>query len=370
MAARSYLDWNAGAPLRPSARAALVAALDRVGNPSSVHAAGREARSLVEDARAAIGALVGAGARSVVFTSGGTEANALALCGTGLPVAVSAVEHASVLAARDDARRVPVDGDGIIALPALAQLLAGQGPMLVSVMAANNETGAIQPLREVAALVHAHGGVLHCDGVQAAGRIPLDMHGLGIDLLSLSAHKLGGPQGVGALVVRDPAGLRAILRGGGQEAGLRAGTENVAGISAFGAAAREAAGEVAGFEGLARLRDGIEQACREAAPQTVVLGARAPRIANTSCLSLPGAEAATLVMAMDLAGFAISAGAACSSGKVRPSHVLAAMGVADELRSGAVRVSVGPATPAAEAMRFATEWGRVASRLRDARAAA
>ncbi|MBM3478930.1 MAG: cysteine desulfurase [Alphaproteobacteria bacterium] len=366
----SYLDWNAGAPMRSRARAALLAALERAGNPSSVHGPGREARRLVEDARAAVGALVGAPARSVVFTSGGTEANALALCGLALPVAVSAVEHASVLDARDDAIRLPVDGDGIVSLPALAALLAGRGPMLVSVMAANNETGVVQPLRDVADLVHAHGGLLHCDAVQAAGRIPLDMRALGIDLLSLSAHKIGGPQGVGALVLADQGGLRAMLRGGGQEGGLRAGTENVAGISAFGAAAREAGAEAAGFAALAALRDGLVGACRAAAPETVAIAARAPRIANTACLSLPGAEAATIVMAMDLAGFAISAGAACSSGKVRPSHVLAAMGLAPEIRSGAVRVSLGPATSLDEAGRFAGEWGRIAARVRDARAAA
>jgi cysteine desulfurase len=237
-------------------------------------------------------------------------------------------------------------------------------------MAANNETGAIQPLREVADLVHAHGGLLHCDAVQAAGRVPLDMGALGIDLLSLSAHKIGGPQGVGALVLGDVPGLRAILRGGGQEGGLRAGTENVAGIVAFGAAAREAAAEARGFASLAALRDAMERGCLEAAPGSVAIAARGPRLANTSCLSIPGAEAATIVMAMDLAGFAISAGSACSSGKVRPSHVLAAMGLPAEIRSGAVRVSLGPSTPAAEAMRFAAEWGRLASRLRGDRAAA
>lgn len=370
MADTLYLDWNAGAPMRASAREALVSAIGRAGNPSSVHGLGREARRLVEDARSAVGALVGAPARSVVFTSGGTEANALALCGLPLPVAVSAIEHASVLAARADAVQVPVDADGILSLPALAALLAGRGPMVVSVMAANNETGAIQPLREVADLVHAHGGLLHCDAVQAAGRVPLDMRALGVDLLSLSAHKIGGPQGVGALVLGDVPGLRAILRGGGQEGGLRAGTENVAGIAAFGAAAREAAAEAPGFAALAALRDAMERGCLEAAPGTVAIAAREPRLANTSCLSIPGAEAATIVMAMDLAGFAISAGSACSSGKVRPSHVLAAMGLAPEIRSGAVRVSLGPSTPAAEAMRFAAEWGRLASRLRGDRAAA
>jgi cysteine desulfurase len=359
----AYLDWNASAPLRPEARAALLDALALTGNPSSVHAAGRAVRRLVEEARADIAALAGAPAEAVVFTSGGTESNALALRGSVLPVATTAVEHASVLAARDDALRIPVDGDGVVRLDALAAMLAARGPMLVSVMMANNETGVIQPVAEIAALLHRHGGYLHCDAVQAVGRIPVDMAAQGIDMLTLSAHKLGGSQGVGALVVRSGPRPAALLRGGGQEQGSRAGTENVAGIAAFGAAARIARMRLAEMQSVARLRDTLETAACRAAPATRVLGAGAPRLCNTSCLALPGAESATLVMAMDLAGIAISAGSACSSGKVRASHVLAAMGLPAEIVAGAVRVSLGPATTPAEIDAFVRLWADLAARI-------
>jgi cysteine desulfurase len=359
----SYLDWNASAPLRPEARAALLAALASTGNPSSVHAAGRAARRFVEEARAEIAALTGGPADTVVFTSGGTEANALALHGSMLPVATSAVEHASVLAVRDDTSRIPVDGAGTVALDALDAMLAARGPMLVSVMVANNETGVIQPIADIAALVHGRGGRLHCDAVQAAGRIPIDMVAQGIDLLTLSAHKLGGPQGVGALVVRSGPPPAPLLRGGGQEQGTRAGTENVAGIAAFGAAARAVRTGLAEMKAVARLRDTLEAAACRVAPATRVLGIAAPRLCNTSCLALPGAESATLVMAMDLAGIAISAGSACSSGKVRASHVLAAMGLPAAIVAGAVRVSLGPTTTLAEIDAFVRQWGDLAARI-------
>lgn len=366
----AYLDWNATAPLRPQAHAALLGALAVIGNPSSVHAAGRAARRLVEEARAEIAALAGAPSDGVVFTSGGTEANALALCGSALPVAVSAVEHASVLAARDDAARIPVGDDGVVDLDALDAMLAARGPMLVSVMIANNETGVIQPVAAIAELVHARGGLLHCDAVQAAGRIGLDMAAQGIDLLTISAHKLGGAQGAGALVVHAGPRPAAQLRGGGQEQGSRAGTENVAAIAAFGAAARAARTGLSAAREVARMRDRLEEAACRAAPVTRILGAGAPRLCNTSCLALPGAEAATLVMAMDLAGIAISAGAACSSGKVRASHVLAAMGVPAEIAGGAVRVSLGPSTTTAEIDGFVRHWAVLAERVAARRAAA
>lgn len=366
----SYLDWNATAPLRAEARAALLAAVEGPGNPSSVHRCGREARRAIEDARAEIATLVGAAAEDVVFTSGGSEANALALHGGALPVAVSAVEHASVLDARADAERIPVDGQGIVVPEALDALLAARGPMLVSVMMANNETGTIQPIAEIAARVHAHGGRLHCDAVQACGRLAVDMAAACIDMLTVSAHKLGGATGSGALVLRAAPRPAALIRGGGQERGTRAGTENVPGIAAFGAAARAARTGRADMAAVARLRDALESRVRDAVPETRILGAGAARLPNTSCLALPGAEAATLVMAMDLAGIAISAGAACSSGKVRASHVLAAMGVPSGIAAGAVRVSIGATTTEAEIDRFVREWTILASRLGSRRVAA
>jgi cysteine desulfurase len=366
-----YLDWNATAPLRAEARDAWLAAAGTLGNPSSVHGFGRAARRIVETARGAVAALSGVAADGVIFVSGGTEANALALGGAGLPVAVSAVEHVSVLAARPDAAVLPVDGGGIVVPEALDALLAARGPMLVSVMIANNETGAIQPVADIAARVHAHGGRLHCDAVQAAGRLPIDMATMGIDMLTLSAHKLGGAPGAGALVLA-PGMPRpsALLRGGGQEQGSRAGTENVPGIAAFGAAAGAALAGLAGRAAIASLREALEARLREAVPQTQVLAAEVARLDNTSCLALPGASSATMVMAMDLAGIAISAGSACSSGKVRPSHVLAAMGVPAEIAEGAVRVSLGPSTTAEDIEGFVREWTSLAARLDTRRAAA
>jgi cysteine desulfurase len=307
----------------------------------------------------------------VIFTSGGTEANALALRGARLPVAVSAVEHASVLEARPDALRLPVDADGVVSLASLDALLVARGPMLVSVMMANNETGVIQPVADIAARVHAHGGLFHCDAVQAGGRLKLSMAGDGIDMLTLSGHKLGGLSGTGALVLAPGVSRpEALLRGGGQEQGARAGTENVPGIAAFGAAARAATDGHLRMATVARLRDLLEARACAAVPATRVIAAGAARLDNTVCLALPGAQSATLVMAMDLAGVAISAGAACSSGKVRPSHVLAAMGVAADVAAGAVRVSLGPATTADEIEIFVREWTAMAARLDARRAAA
>lgn len=362
MPAGAYLDWNATAPLRPEARAALSSALDLLGNPSSVHGFGRRARKVVEDARESVAALVGAVPADVIFTAGGTEANNLALGGTGLPRRlVLATEHASVLDVEPEAGRVPVTGDGLIDLPALDAMLAAGGAALVSVQAVNNETGVIQPLDRVAAIVHARGGLLHSDAVQAAGRLPLDMAAGDVDLLTLSAHKIGGPQGVGALVVRPGVPLAPLLRGGGQERRRRAGTENVAGIAGFGAAAAAARQGLADYAGIARLRDRIEAAAG-GVPGTVVFGAGAPRVANTSCVALPGVPAESQLMALDLAGIAVSTGAACSSGTVRVSHVLTAMGADPALARCAIRVSLGWTTTEAEADRFIEAWRRLAAK--------
>jgi cysteine desulfurase len=368
MNGKSYLDHNATSPIRPDVRDAVMAALDVTGNPSSVHGFGRAARRVVEDARASVAALVGVIAARVVFTSGGTEANTAALRATGRRrVLVSAIEHDSVLETVPDAERVPVTAAGVIDLEALDRMLAsGDGPALVSVMMVNNETGVVQPVANAAAIVHRHGGLLHCDAVQAAGRLDLDTDALAIDLMTLSAHKLGGPQGVGALITREGLAISPVLRGGGQEQRRRAGTENVAGLAGFGAAARLALGNPGERERLAGLRDRLEsralQAAEAVGARATVHGRHAARVANTSCLSLPGASSETQLMAFDLAGVAVSAGSACSSGKVKPSHVLTAMGVAADEAGSAIRVSLGWNTTAEDIDRFLAAWARLCER--------
>ncbi|MFD2182176.1 cysteine desulfurase family protein [Rhodoplanes azumiensis] len=384
MTDRVYLDWNATAPLRPEARAAMLAALD-AGNPSAVHAEGRAARALVEDARAAVARLVGTSARNVVFTSGGTEANTLALT-PGLAIGtdtagrdrllVSAIEHPSVRAggrfATNAVDILPVTPDGIVDLAALEARLAalavektGLRP-LVSLMHANNETGVVQPIAAAAELVHAAGGILHVDAVQSAGKIPCDVAALGADLMTLSGHKIGGPKGVGALVLRsgDIRVTAPLVKGGGQEHGARAGTENVAAIAGFGAAAMAAARDLAeAGPAMAALRDALETAAEAAVPGTVVIARGVARLPNTSLLTHPGLKAETAVIALDLAGIAVSAGAACSSGKVGASQVLAAMGVPDALAGGAVRVSLGPTTGERDVSTFVDAWKQLVRRL-------
>jgi cysteine desulfurase len=375
MRERIYLDWNATAPLRPEARAAMIAALDAFGNPSSVHHEGRAARRLIEQAREQVAALVGAEPRNVVFTSGGTEANMLALSpGLETPenrtgfdrLVISAVEHASVRAgggfAAGQIEEIPVSADGVVDLATLERHLAalqrdGSRPPLVSIQAANNETGVIQPVEAAAALVHAAGGLLHVDAIQVAGRIPFDIGRSGADLATVSAHKLGGPQGVGALIRRSPALHFAapLLRGGGQERGVRAGTENVAGIAGFGAAAAAAAGAMtADGERMRPLRDRLEAGL--GGGPTVVFGRNAGRLPNTSLFAAPGIRAETALINLDLDGFAVSSGSACSSGKVTASHVLAAMGVPGDLAAGAIRVSIGPGTGENDIDRFLKAW--------------
>lgn len=354
MSALAYLDHNATSPLRPAAFDAMVEALRVGGNPSSVHTAGRKARAIVDRARREVASLVGARATETIFTSGGTEANNLALAGTGRRrVLVSAIEHDSVRQAVPQAEILPVDGDGVLDLAALERALAAPAePALVSVMLANNETGVLQPLAEIVRLAQAAGALVHCDAVQGAGKVPVDFRGLGVDYLSLSAHKLGGPTGVGALVVRNGAPFSTDRRGGGQESNRRAGTENVSGIAGFGAAASEAASglDVSGF------RDRLELALVQIAAGANVFGARASRIGNTTCISMPGVPAETQVMALDLAGVCISAGAACSSGKVQRSPVLEAMGVPAAEAACAIRISLGWNTEAADIERLIAAW--------------
>jgi cysteine desulfurase len=359
-----YCDYNATAPVRPVAAAAVAAALEGLGNPSSVHAPGRAAWAVVERARRAVTSLAGTVSADVVFTSGASEANNLALRGiAGRRPVLSVIEHDSVLAAAPDAVCVPVLADGRIDLDALEAALAGNGcPALVSVMAANNETGVIQPVAAVVAIARRHGALVHCDAVQAAGRLPLAFDALDFDLMSLSAHKIGGPTGAGALLLRQGLELVSQIVGGDQEKRRRAGTENVPGIAGFGAAAAEAAGEVAGIDRQAALRDRFEAALGALA---VVHGTLAPRLANTSCLSMPGVPAETQVMALDLDGIAVGAGSACSSGKIATSHVLAAMGIARPLADAAIRISFGWASRDDDVDLLVDAWKTLHRRVAD-----
>jgi cysteine desulfurase len=354
----TYLDWNATTPLRPEAAAAMSAVLARCGNPSSVHRWGRAARQGVEHARSAVGALLHAPAEGVVFVSGGTEANHLALLGSGCDrILVSAVEHASVLRAVPEAERIPVDHDGVVTLDTLDRLLSDDPrPALVSIMFANNETGVVQPVAAISAIARAHGALFHCDAVQAAGKISLDAGAIGADLVTLSAHKLGGPLGIGALVVTGELELTPLLRGGGQERGRRAGTENLVGIAGFAAAAAAAAEEIAVYDCVRELRDALEAGVLSVAPEAAVLAAGAPRLPNTAAIAMPGVSAETQVIALDLDGVMVSAGAACSSGKVGPSHVLEAMGLGPDLVGSTIRVSLGWNSSEGDVAHFLRAW--------------
>jgi cysteine desulfurase len=375
---RSYLDYNATAPLRDEVRDAVIAALSLQGNPSSVHAEGRAARAAIEAARVKVARLVGATPEDVIFTSGGTEANALALAaqaGQAWHCYLSAVEHPSVRSGgrfyRETTTTIPVTSDGVVDLDALARELEKHRPggwrPIVSLMTANNETGAIQPVTEASKIVHEAGGLLHTDAVQAAGRVPLDIGAIGADMLSLSAHKIGGPKGVGALVLREGVSVEPLLKGGGQERRRRAGTENVPGIVGFGVAAELAAADLAKAPEVAKLRDELEAGALAIAPDAVVLSSRVPRLPNTTCLAVPRAKAETLVIGLDLAGVAISSGSACSSGKVEASHVLSAMGVGPELAQGAIRVSLGFATSNTDIQAFLRAFGELIKRLKQSR---
>ena len=376
MPARVYLDWNATTPLRPEARQAMAAAFDLWGNPSSVHAEGRQVRRLVEEARASVAAAVGALPRNLVFTSSGTEANALALAprlrrggqGSVQRLLISAIEHASVLAggrfASDAIGRIAVTRSGLVDLDDLRRQLTSGPPALVSIMAANNETGALQPIREAGEIVHEADGLLHVDAIQAFGKIPFDISTIGVDLATLSAHKIGGPKGVGALVVADGiAGLEPLLRGGGQELGRRAGTENVAGIAGFGAAAQAAMANLdAEASRMQLLRDRLERGLRQSESLTL-FSEEVARLPNTSLFTAPGLKAETAVIGFDLEGIAVSSGSACSSGKVQPSHVLQAMGFADKTAQGAVRLSLGWSTSEADIDCCLEAWRKLASAL-------
>jgi cysteine desulfurase len=376
MTDRVYLDWNATTPLRPEARAAMAAAWDLSGNPSSVHAEGRQARKLMEAARDAIAGAVGALPRNVVFTSGGTEANALALTpglrrGSGASserLMVSAIEHASVLSGGrfppGEIERIGVTPSGVLDMDQLRVALEGGSPPLVSVMLANNETGAVQPVAEAAELVHAAGGLLHVDAIQAFGKMPFDISAVNVDLITLSAHKIGGPKGVGAVVLAEGLlGFEPLLRGGGQELGRRAGTENVAGIAGFGAAAKAATSALPHDSGrIESLRDRLEGGLRQT-PKLIVFSPAAQRLPNTTLFTVPGLKAETAVIGFDLAGIAVSSGSACSSGKVQPSHVLEAMGFGASIAQGAIRLSLGWSTSDADVDCCLEAWRTLSGNL-------
>ncbi|HEY2707520.1 MAG TPA: cysteine desulfurase family protein [Caulobacteraceae bacterium] len=362
-----YLDYNATGKVRPEAATAVARALELGGNPSSVHAAGRVARSIVEAARESVGRLVGAKAGSVVFTSGGTEANALAIESARLAgferIIVGATEHDAVLenarASGVETEIWPVDATGVADLDWLRGRLASGPRALVCLMLANNETGVIQPVAGAAEIVLVADGWLHVDAVQGAGKIEVDFADLGADSLALSAHKLGGPQGVGALVAGPRATLSRRLHGGGQERGCRAGTENVPGIAGFGAAAAAALDDPGAIAHQAEGRDALAASVKRAG--AVVLGQAVPRLPQTLCFAAPGFGSEVQVMGMDLAGVMISAGAACSSGKVKPSRVIEAMGRPD-LAPFAIRVSGGWATTASDWARCADAWSEIFAR--------
>ncbi len=390
MSGRTYLDYNATAPTRAEAREAVSEALNLHGNPSSVHEEGRQVRALVEQAREKVAALVGADPKDVVFTSGGTEANVTALSPLNVnrdaPESVvcfmSQIEHPSVLAsgrfAPDAIRLIGATSDGIIDVAELESAIAahcaeaGEPNFMVSVMRANNETGALLPVARISRIVREHGGILHCDGVQAAGKVPLDIKDIGAHMLSLSAHKIGGPHGIGALVLGEGfASLPApLIVGGGQELKARSGTENVAGIAGFGAAAQCAARGLEGMADLAALRDRLESEILSLAPNAVFFSNSTDRLPNTSNFAVPGMKAETIVIALDLAGVAISAGASCSSGKVAQSHVLVAMGVLEDAARGAIRVSIGWDTREDDIDAFIAAWGNMHEQFARERAAA
>ena len=338
MTRRVYLDYNATAPLRDEARAAMIAAMDVVGNPSSVHAEGRRARALLEKARAQVAAALGADGAEVIFTSGATEAASLALAGRGL--SGSAIEHDAVRAWSDDALKV--DNSGAVAVP---------HPDRATLQMANSETGIVQALPE---------GLAVSDLTQGFGKLPFAFNWLGVGMGFVSAHKIGGPKGVGALVMRRGTDIAAQIRGGGQEMGRRAGTENLIAIAGFGAAAEAAAKDLADgvWNSVSEIRNILEQALDAGASKTILVGKGTDRLPNTLCLATPGWKGETQVMQMDLAGFAISAGSACSSGKLRASAVLGAMGFDAATASGAIRVSLGPQTQKEDVLRFADAWLR------------
>ncbi len=360
---RTYLDHNATSPLRPSVKAAILAAMDAGGNASSIHKEGRAARKIMDDAREKLAFMVGSLPQMITFTSGGTEANNMAIRGVGAEkIVVSAIEHHCVLdaakATGKEVVRVPVDDQGRIDLAALDAAVSGAN-VLVSVMLANNETGVIQPIDEVVRIAKAKGALVHVDAVQAFGKMSVNFGMLGADLVTIVAHKVGGPKGIGAVIIRDGVVIEPLIQGGGQELRRRSGTENIIAIAGFGALADEA---------LVDTGDLTDQLVADLGDAIVFSDKRA-RLSNTTCFAIPGMRAETLLMNLDLEGIAVSSGSACSSGKVGRSHVLDAMGVAPEISSCAIRVSLGWNTNAADIARFIEILNKLRARSQ-ARAAA
>jgi cysteine desulfurase len=355
-----YFDHNATTPMTVGVANMISDTLVVGGNASSIHAAGRLARQKVEDARDKIAKLVGARASEVVFTSGGTEANNLVLRGIKCKhIMASTVEHDSVLDAAENIECLAVDENGIIDMVAFERRLdKTEGQVLVSIMLANNETGVIQPVAEVSKIAKKYGALVHTDAVQACGKIKLDKEELGVDFISLSAHKIGGPQGIGALIINEEVQLNSLMRGGGQERGRRAGTENLSGIAGFGVAVEfvESRSHVAKTR---KLRDALESSIKRIAPGIIIFGGNVDRLPNTSCIFMPGVSSETQIMKFDLKGIMISAGSACSSGKVQPSHVLRAMGIDNSVASNVIRISLGNVNTMDDVDYFVQEWEKI-----------
>lgn len=396
MKERVYLDYNATAPVRQAAKAVAMEAMEDAHNASSVHSFGREARSMVEKAREAVAALVNAPTAQVIFNSGATEGNNTVLKHfANDKVLVSAIEHPAVLEAHTSAIKIPVTKDGVVNLTALENLLKAEKPALVSVMMVNNETGVIQSIKEISALAHRYGALFHSDAVQAAGRIPIDIAELGIDFLTLSSHKIGGPQGAGALAMGLCGITPVLLHGGGQEKSARAGTENVPAIAGFGAAAQEALqfchpersegshatkrdpsvapllqdDNMASLSDLQKLQHKLETGLMKIGESIIIHGINAERVPNTTMFSLPGASSETLMMALDLEGVAVSNGSACSSGTVKSSYVIKAMGHGDEIASSALRISTGWDTKETDIDRFLEAFTKIAARIQNKKTA-
>jgi cysteine desulfurase len=355
------LDYNATAPLRSVARDEVVRALGQIkGNPSSIHCFGRDARSMLEATRTRIANVLSVESRQIVFTSGATESNAMVLSGFKGPILVSAIEHSSLLDVRDDVTLAPVDENGLVHLGFIEKWLQDHlGKSLVSIMAANNETGVIQPVEEISELCKRTGALFHSDCVQAVGRVPLNMHLF--DCVSLSAHKLGGLSGVGCVIVKDGFPLTALLKGGGQERSYRSGTENLLGIIAFAAAIEEAMSidELNEWQRIETLRLIMEDQLGSASSTVRIMGKTVQRLPNTTCVTMPGLKAETQVMQFDLEGIALSAGSACSSGKVKKSRVLTAMGIPDTLAETAIRISLSPQTTKHDIDSFVSIWKKI-----------